>query len=194
MKNLLRSFFDSQAILNDDEWHLFQSKLIERRFRKGSNILREGDIENYLSFIVSGSVRLYTITNAGEDISIEFATANNFASSYSSFVSQTPSNLYIEALDDTLLLSINNADLYECYRISPTGERLGRLNAECYLSYKEERQISLLSKSATERYLELLEQNPELLQLAKLQHIASYLGIKPESLSRIRKSINVPIN
>ncbi len=194
MKTLIRQFFDSQAVLTKDEWYLFESKLTERRFRKGSIILMEGDVENYLSFIISGSTRLFSITPNGEDISIEFAGANCFSSSYSSFITQTPSKSNVEALDDTLLMSINYNDLNECYKCCATGERLGRLNAESYLCFKEERQISLLSKTATERYIELLEQNPQLLQLTKLQHIASYLGIKPESLSRIRKSMNAQIN
>lgn len=194
MKQLVRSFFDSQAILSDKDWDQFQSGLIERRFRKGSVILREGEVENYLSFIVSGMVRLYTITSEGEDVSFGFASANCFASSYSSFISQKPSLLNVEALDDLYLLSISYEDLNRCYNISPTGERLGRLNAELYIQEQEQRQMSLLTRSATERYMELLEQNPELLQLVKLQHIASFLGIKPESLSRIRKSMNVQIN
>jgi CRP-like cAMP-binding protein len=194
MKQLIRSYFDSQAILNDEDWHLFQSGLQERRFRKGSLILQEGEVENYLSFIVSGSVRLYTITPNGEDVSVGFAAANCFAGSYSSFISQKPSLLNVEALEDLFLLSISFENLNKCYSVSATGEILGRINAEMHLIHQEERQISLLTKSATERYLELLEQNPHLLQLVKLQHIASYLGIKPESLSRIRKSMNVAIN
>lgn len=194
MKEIIRAFFDSQAVLKDEEWALFQSKLVERRFRKGSLILMEGDVENYLSFIISGATRLFSVTPAGEDVSVEFATDNCFTSSYSSFVSQTPSRLNVEALDDTMLLSISYADLNECYNCCATGERLGRLNAEAYIRHMEERQVMLLTKTATERYQELLERNPHLLQRAKLQHIASYLGIKPESLSRIRKSMNVAIN
>jgi CRP-like cAMP-binding protein len=194
MKNLIRSYFDSQAILNDDDWQLFQSGLIERRFRKGSIILCEGETEKYLSFIVSGSVRLFTITPTGEDVSINFASENCFTGSYSSFISQKPSSVSVEALEDLFLLSISFEHLNKCYSVSATGERLGRLNAEIHLLHQEERQISLLTKSATERYIELLELNPHLLKLVKLQHIASYLGIKPESLSRIRKSMNVQIN
>ncbi len=194
MKALVRAYFDQQAILSDSDWELFQSKLIERRFRKGSIVISEGDTENYLSFIVSGSVRLFTVTSEGDDVSVEFCSAPGFCSSYSSFISQTPSNLSIEAIDDLTLLSISYADLNEAYSCSATGERLGRINAERYLQYKEEKQISLLTKTATERYLELLQNNPELFQLTKLQHIASFLGIKPESLSRIRKSMNMAIN
>ena len=194
MKTLVRQFFDSQAILTDEEWAFFESKLVERRFRKGSIILMEGDVESYLSFIISGSTRLFAVTPTGEDVSIEFATANCFTSSYTSFVSQTPSRLNVESLDNTLLMSISYADLNTCYQLCSTGERLGRINAENYFRFKEDRQLSLLTMTATERYIELMQQNPELLQLTKLQHIASYLGIKPESLSRIRKSINVTTN
>lgn len=194
MKNLVREYFDQQAILADDEWSLFESKLFERRFRKGSIVISEGETENYLSFIISGSVRMFAITHAGDDITVEFCSAPGFCSSYTSFINRTPSQFTIEALSDLTLVSISYDDLQMAYGCSATGERLGRINAERYLHYKEERQISLLTKSATERYLELLETQPALLQITKLQHIASYLGIKPESLSRIRKSMNVAIN
>lgn len=188
MEDLIRQYFDKQALLGDSEWDMFKSKLIERKFNKGEMIIKEGEVENYLSFLVRGYVRNFYITKKGDEITTEFVSGG-FASVYDSYLSREKSLVYMEALDNVVMLSINYNDLNELYQKSKTGERLGRLNAESYLLYMFKRRLSLLTLSAEERYLELINENPKLLNYAKLQHIASYLGIKPESLSRIRKNI-----
>ena len=188
MVDLIRQYFDKQALLGDSEWDMFKAKLIERKFNKGDFIIKEGEIENYLSFLVQGFVRNFYITNKGDEITIEFVSGG-FASVYDSFLSRDKSIVCMEALENVVMLSISYNDLNELYQMSKTGERLGRLNAESYLLYMFKRRLSLLTLSAEERYLELIKENPKLLNYAKLQHIASYLGIKPESLSRIRKNI-----
>lgn len=191
MKERIRHLFDSQAILTDREWEIFGSKLEARAFSKGEIILMEGQVEQYLSFIVTGTIRQFVYSDKGEDISMCFCSDNSFFSSYASFITRQPSRTCTEALDDLEVLRISYDNLQECYSISHTGERLGRLNAELSLAFKEEREIMLLTMSAQERYIHLLENNPKLLSLVKLEHIATYLGITPQSLSRIRRAITV---
>jgi CRP-like cAMP-binding protein len=191
MKQRIRELFDSQALLSDEEWDLFASKLEYKAFRKGDMVLREGDVENYLSFIARGSVRHYVYDNKYDEISVAFCSENGFCSSYNSFIRQTPSVLSIQALEDVELLRMSHQNLQELYTCSHTGERLGRINAELYLCHKEEREIMLLTMSAQERYMHLLENNPKLLDLVKLEHIATYLGITPQSLSRIRRAVAI---
>lgn len=191
MKERIRQLFDSQAMLTDEEWAIFSSKLEKKTFSKGELILMEGQVEQYLSFIVSGTIRQFVYSERGEDISICFCSDSSFFSSYASFITRQPSRTCTEALDDLEVLRISYDNLQECYGLSHTGERLGRLNAELSLAFKEEREIMLLTMSAQERYLNLLERNPRLLNLVKLEHIATYLGITPQSLSRIRRAITV---
>lgn len=187
----MRQLLDSQAILTDEEWEVFSSKLETKTFSKGEIILMEDQVEQYLSFIVSGTIRQFIYSDKGEDISMCFCSDNTFFCSHASFITRQPSKTCTEALDDVKVLRISYDSLQECYGISHTGERLGRINAELYVASKEEREIMLLSMSAQERYMHLLENNPRLLSLVKLEHIATYLGITPQSLSRIRRAIAV---
>ncbi|MCC6817575.1 MAG: Crp/Fnr family transcriptional regulator [Bacteroidia bacterium] len=189
MKIQIKHIFDRQALLTDEEWLLFSSKLIERQYQKGDLILKQGAIENYLTFIIQGTARMFTFDSEMNEYSVSFSSENSFCSSYSSFISQTPSLVSVEALEPILAYQISYAHLQELYSISHTGERLGRINAELYLAFKEEREIMLLTMSAKEKYLNLIEKYPKLLNLVKLEHIATYLGITPQSLSRIRNSI-----
>jgi len=191
MKERIRQIFDSQALLTDEEWEIFGSKLETKSFSKGEIILMEGQVEQYLSFITSGTIRQFVYSDKGEDVSMCFCSDNSFFSSYSSFITRQPSKTCTEALDDVEVLRISYDNLQDCYGLSHTGERLGRINAELSLSFKEDREIMLLTMSAQERYVHLLENNPRLLGLVKLEHIATYLGITPQSLSRIRRAITV---
>lgn len=185
----IREVFDRLAILSEEEWQIFASKLFNKRYAKGEFLLREGEIENQLKFIIEGTVRLFTSGNKQEDISLGFASEGTFCSAYASFVMRSPSKIGIEALESVEVLCVSYDDLQMLYSYSHTGERLGRINAEMYLSHKEDREILLLTMSAKERYLDLMNRNPRLFELVKLEHIATFLGITPQSLSRIRKDI-----
>lgn len=189
MKSLIREVFDKQAILNEDEWHMFSQRLEEKHFDKSEMLLRQGDIEKYLTFIVSGSARMFTFDRNMNEFSVGFSSENSFCSSYSSFITQKPSLISIEALEPLKVYRMSFENLQYLYQNSHTGERLGRINAELYLAHKEEREIMLLTMNASERYLHLINKHPKLLNLVKLEHIATYLGITPQSLSRIRNGI-----
>lgn len=189
MENLIRNFFDRQAVLSEEEWQLFKSKLIKREYKKGDFIIKEGEIEQYLSFQIKGITRMFILKPDGTEISVGFCFENDFSSAYTSFIFQSPSNIYIQCIQECTLLSISKNDLEYAYSVSQTGERLGRINAELFSVFLIERNISLLSESAEERYLKLLENHPQMMQLIPLKYIASYLGVTAESLSRIRKKI-----
>ncbi len=183
--------FDRQAILTHEEWDLFKSKLIRKYLKKDEFLLKEGETEQYLSFIVKGTIRVFTYNKNDEDISVGFASENSFCSSYASFISGKPSRVNVQALEDCELLRMPHAELQKLYACSHTGERLGRINAEQYLCYREEREIMLLTMDAADRYRYLIEKHPDLIRLIKLGHIATYLGITPQSLSRIRRGLAV---
>ncbi len=188
MEDLIKQFFDSQAILSDEEWATYKSKIIKRNFKRNELILKEGDVENYLSFITKGFVRAFTTNKNGDEITTDIISFG-FMSSYDSFTSRKPSLISIQVLEDVELLCVTNESLNELYKISHTGEKLGRINAELLSSYTFSKYIELITTTAEERYLKLLNDNPNLLNKAKQIHISTFLGIKPESLSRIKKNI-----
>jgi len=185
----IKQYFDRMVVMSENDWEIFSSKLIKRVFSKNSIILKQGQKENYLSFIEKGIVRL-CIPKEYDDITFDFGFTGNFISAYEYFLTQQPCNIQIEAITDTILWSISYSDLQNIYASTTIGNKLGRLASEGLYIKKSNREISLLSHSAEERYLSLFQDTPQLLQLIPLKYIASYIGITPQALSRIRKRIS----
>jgi CRP-like cAMP-binding protein len=159
-----------------------------RTFEKGELIIEAGKTERYLSIVISGLTRHYVIKD-GEDISFDFSFKDEFNSSYASFVQKKPSQFYIEALQPTVLASFSYEFLHELYEKYPASNRFGRVAVEEYFVLREKRELSLLTENATERYKNLLQQQPIYIKQIPLKYLATYLNIKPESLSRIRKQV-----
>lgn len=157
---------------------------------KGDFYLQQGKVSNYLAFMVSGAMRVYHLANDKEYTSyFNFGGRNPFVSSYSSFISRTPSQENIHALDDSELIQIHYDDLQKLYAASPQFEKLGRLIAEYNYTLAVERIYSLQHDTAQQRYIQLLDMYPNLVNAVPHHYIASYLGITPESLSRLRKEL-----
>ncbi len=186
---ILKLAFSKDAKLSDEVWFEMRSYLKERTFKKGQFLCRNGQVEHYLSVIVEGTCRGFYNNKDGEEISVGFMFPNDFVSAYYSFLTQRPSLMAIQAVTPVTIISISDTHLNILCDKYKSAERIGRLNAERIYRRKEEREIALLTMSATERYQDLINRSPQLLQEISLKHIASYLGIKPESLSRIRKQL-----
>ncbi len=174
--------------MNDSDWIHFSSKLKEVELEKNTTLLKVGKIENHLSFISKGIVRFY-IPREDADLTFGFLFENEFVTAYDSFLTQTPSEYQIETLTKTILWQISNKDLQEVYKRTNNGNIIGRKMAENMFLIKSKRELSLLSKTAEERYLDLFSDRPKLLQQIPLKYIASYIGVTPQALSRIRKRI-----
>jgi CRP-like cAMP-binding protein len=175
--------------MEDTQIEVFLKGMKVRIFKKDEDILSAGEMENYLSIVISGLTRHYLIKD-GEDISFDFSFQNDFNSSYASFVQREPSRFYIEALQPTVLASFSYDYLHKLYEDYPGSNLFGRVAIEQYFVFREKRELSLLMDNATERYQKLLKEYPEYIQQIPLKYLASYLNIKPESLSRIRKNIS----
>ncbi len=159
--------------------------LEEFSFKKGETVLKEGKICNYLYYINKGMMTgHYHLQD--QEVCNWFALENDFATSYYSFITRQPSYEIITCIENTSVQAISHSKLNELYRMFPETERAGRLILEDYYSRLEERLISIQFKSAKERYHSLLKNRPEIIQRAPLGRIASYLGMKQETLSRIR--------
>lgn len=186
--NEIRKFIDNISPMSDSDWKFFSSKLQEEKLNKNTTLLEIGEIENYISFISKGIIRLY-IPREESDLTFGFIFANEFVTAYDSLLTQSPSEYQVETLTETILWKISNKDLQEVYKKTNSGNIIGRKMAENMFLIKSKRELSLLSKTAEERYLDLFSDRPKLLQLIPLKYIASYIGITPQALSRIRRRI-----
>ncbi len=184
----IREYFKKLVPLTDAEGDYFTSKLIPRVFKRNELILPCGKTENYLSFIEKGVIRFYT--DKGEkEITFSFAFENSFVSAYDSFLMQVPAQYHVQALSNSILWSISYEDLQDVYKETEVGQQIGRKAAEELFIKKSNREMSFLRQSPQERYESLFAENRELLQKIPLKYIASYIGITPQALSRIRKRI-----
>lgn len=185
---LLRNYISQFLTITEDEWKLHQALLLRRFLKKGEFLLRGGEVCNHVTFINKGHFRSYNVVE-GDEITFNFAFEGNYVTDYTSFVSRRPSTDYIVAMDDAEILQLKYEDLQAAYEKSPVWQKFGRLMAEFVLIHISQRNKSLLFNTPEERYLNLMKERPKVFERVPQQYIASYLGIKPESLSRIRKRL-----
>ena len=184
----IKKFIDHIYPMNSSDWNFFSSKLFQEKFKKKSTLIKVGEIEDHLSFISEGIVRYY-IPQEENDLTFGFLFENQFVTAYDSLITQSISSYQIETLTDTILWRISYKDLQEVYEKTESGHNIGRRMAESMFLIKSKREIALLSKTAEERYLDLFKERPELIKQIPLKYIASYIGVSPQALSRIRKRI-----
>lgn len=186
----IKAYLEQIATISDTDWEFFISKLQRRIIPRKSVFLNLNDIENYISFIETGVVRLYMPKpDPDKEITFGFSFKNQFISAYDSFLTQEPSAYQLQALTDTTLLSITYSDLQDVYRTTQIGNLIGRLTAERLFLIKSKREQNLLNLTAEERYIKLFKERPELLKVIPLKYISSYIGVTAQALSRIRKRI-----
>ena len=186
----IKAFLDQFVDISDDDWAFFTSKLQPRVFPKKSVFLKLNEIEDHISFIQSGTVRLYIPKVEPEkEITFGFCFKDEFVSAYDSFLTQTPAAYQLQTLTETNMLSISYEDLQSVYKYTKIGNLIGRLTAERLFLIKSKREQNLLNLSAEERYLNLFKERPELLKEVPLKYISSYIGVTSQALSRIRKRL-----
>lgn len=186
----IKAHLDQIATISNEDWDYFTSKLQRRVIPKKAVFLKLDAIENHISFIEIGVVRLFIPKeNPEKEITFGFSFKDQFISAYDSFLTQTPSAYQLQALTETTLLSITYADLQEVYNNTHIGNLIGRLTAERLFLLKSKREQHLLNLTAEERYMKLFKERPELLKVIPLKYISSYIGVTPQALSRIRKRL-----
>ena len=178
----------SIASLNEEEEIAFLSILEVRLFKKKEFLLQEGKICNKITFVNNGIMRLF-YTVEGAENTIQFFFSDSWYTDYASFLTGSPTIENMQALEECEVVQFNKDDLYKLYDSMPIFEKVGRVFAEnAYLSISQLNQMKT-NEEPEVRYINLLKTRPELVQQIPQHYIASYLGIKPETLSRIRKRI-----
>ena len=185
----IRAHLHTLVTMSDEDWYYFSSLLQKVTIPKKQFLLQSGQIENHLSFIEEGTVRLF-IPDITNDITFGFCFEQQFVSGYDSFLTQTPCSYAIQTLKTTTLWQLSYTDLQKVYANTEIGNTIGRLTAELLFLQKSTRELSFLTQTAEERYLKLFTSRPNVIKEIPLQYIASYIGVTPQALSRIRKRIS----
>lgn len=171
---------------NEEEWNAFVSGCRLRTLVKDEFFLREGEHCRKLGFIIKGGMRMFYSVRE-EERSKDFQFEGQFTGSLHSLLTKNSSRFSVVALENTQLFEINQEHLLSLFDRYKVWERFGRLYMEQAFLYKEHREASLLFDSSATRYEKLMKEFPLYLQRIPQKYIASYLGIAPESLSRLRK-------
>jgi CRP-like cAMP-binding protein len=186
----LISFFDRLIPLDKEEKELVSKIFHPRLFRKRQYVLQEGDISTQFYFVVRGCLRLYKIDEKGNAHILQFASENYWINDLGSFHGVKPTALNMDALEDTVVLQISRDDLKTLYTRAPKFDRIFRVLLENSFIRLQERLLQNISSTAEDRYQSFLEIYPHLINRLSQVQIASYLGITPEFLSRLRKRIS----
>ncbi len=187
--NQIRAYFEQITLLTDEEWDFFSSKLKRVVLPKKAFLLQAGKVENHLSFIERGIVRHF-IPKIEHDITYAFSFSGEFVSGYESFLTRKPAIANIETLTECVFWQVTYNDLQDIYQNTNAGNLIGRKASEMLFIEKSKRELSLLNDTAEERYLNLFKEQPQLIQFIPQKYLASYIGITPQALSRIRKRIS----
>jgi CRP-like cAMP-binding protein len=181
----IRHYFNQFLKLSDREWDDFAQCLKRKEIAKKEWLLEQGQTCDFLAFIESGLFRFYTIKEGEEKIT-GFFFSGDFVSNYRSFLTGKESEHYIESMQESVVFLISKNDLQQLYDKHHHLERLGRFIAENLYLNVAGRLDSFMFDSPKERYEALLRRNSKLLQEIPQYMLASYLGVKPETISRIR--------
>jgi CRP-like cAMP-binding protein len=182
-------FFETEYPLNQEGLKELLSLFKVKSFTKGSMLLKTGEEEKQLRFLNNGLIREYYAT-AEKETNINFFTNPQFITDLTSFNNDTPTKKYQEALSDIELLSIDKNEFRNLLKKYECGKSFINLSFRKLLKHKELLEYNRITKTPEELYQELFIYKPNWLEKIPQYHIASYLGITPETLSRIRKRIS----
>lgn len=188
LRKELIAFISKFKILNNDEIEGIADNMVVKFFKKGTILIKEGDICNICYFVLKGCLRQFLIID-GVDKTTEFYTEEQAAVFFTSATNQTKTNHNLTCLEDSILIVGEPGSEENMYLKYPKLEQLTRLMIEQSFGKTQDTLSHFISSSPQERYLNLLKTKPHLLQIAAQHQLASYIGITPESLSRIRKRI-----
>jgi CRP-like cAMP-binding protein len=189
MFSLLRTHIEKRVNLKDEEFMTCSKFFVPKKLRKKQFLLNEGDVCKNIGFVNSGCLREYTIDNKGNEHIIQFAIEDWWISDPNSFLSGLPSAYNIDALEDPEVLLLEKSVREKLLASCPKMERFFRILIEANFVSTQRRITDSLCTSAEERYLKFIKTYPKLFEQVPQNQIASYLGITPQSLSRIRKEL-----
>jgi len=187
----LNRLLEKHNYIPTDQWEKFKSIFSVLHLQKEEHFIRAGEKPSKIGFAASGVLRLYYISEAGTEFNKSFCLADDFVASYSALLTNSESRLSIQALEDATLLTAKFADFLELLDNHVCWQIISRKIAEDLYIKKEKRECEFLLDDAETRYLRFLKEYPGLDTRIKQYHIASYLGITPVAISRIRAKLGL---
>ncbi|PVW13407.1 Crp/Fnr family transcriptional regulator [Marixanthomonas spongiae] len=172
------------------EMNLIESKLKKLKLNKGTTILKADDKVNNQYYVYNGCLRTYFIDKSGKEHTLQFAINDWWISDYTAFFTASKAIMYIETIQEATLYEISKKSMEDLFVEIPQLETFFRKKMERAFASFQKRILASLAQSAKERYVSFISTYPNIEQAVKNYHIASYLGITTESLSRIRKEIS----
>ena len=188
MYDKLKLYCQTLVTLTEDELNLIEQYFESTVLKKREFLLSNHKKCNFIAFIVSGSIRHFHIKN-GDEKTCDISFENSWATDFQSFTNNTPSIMNLQAMEETILNLIRKENLYKLYQACPTYETFGRLMAEKVAQRATDIAMSLSSDKPEERYQNLINEQPGMFQRIPQKYIANFLGVSPESLSRIRSRV-----
>jgi CRP-like cAMP-binding protein len=188
-KKVLTDYIDKRLNISEEEKEIIASSYTLKSFQKKEHIFTQGKPCSIETFVVKGTLRLYHVDNKGQEHVLLFAFPEWWVGDMASFNTGEPSSLTLQVLEETIALVIDPTEKEVLLKKVPKLERLFRLMIQKNLSVLQKRFLLTISANASDRYLELIERSPGIEQLVPQHQIASYLGIHPESLSRMKKQL-----
>ena len=185
----LIAYFNGLLPLNEEESSVVETVFKERKIRRRQFILQAGDVSKRNTFVVEGCFKMYMIDENGKEHNLQFAIENWWIGDIGSFHTEQPSKLYIEAIENSVILQINKEDQLKLFVEYPKFNRIFRVITENALVSAQRRILQNISSTAEERYLDFMERYPHFFNRISNVQIASYLGVTPEFLSTIRKRL-----
>ena len=186
----LITYFEQYLPLEEKEISFLAEVFLERTIRRRQYILQEGDVCKYNSFVVEGCFRMFFVDDSGKEHNLQFAVENWWIGDLASFHSERPSQLNIEALENSVILQIKKEEQLRLFEAFPKFNRIFRVFTENALVSLQTRVLHNISSTAEERYLDFMDRYPYFFNRISNVQIASYLGVTPEFLSTIRKRLS----
>lgn len=189
MFEVLFSYLEEKAALNEQDKDIIKTFFVYKKLRKHQYLLQQGEICKYMSFVIKGLLRSYNIDEKGAEHMNFFAWEGWWISDMYSLFSGETAVFNIDAVENTEILMISAEDYEEMMRQAPVMEQYFRRLYQKSLMTKDRRLMSAVTHTAEEKYVQLSKSHPQILQRIPQNLIASYLGLAPETISRIKKSL-----
>jgi len=186
----INSYISKCSVVTPGELEYFDSLLEYKKVAKKTMLLREGEICNFEAYILKGCIRTYYIDEKGIEVTLQFAIEDWWVSDIASFHDHKPSSMFIETLEDCELLTLSPQTKETLLSQVPKLERVFRLMVQRNLSVLQSRLFKTIATSAKDKYLDFIQRYPSIPQRVAQHYIASYLGISPEFLSKIRTRLS----